>query len=407
MIAYLLKKFPRLSETFVLNEILGQESLGRDLHVFSRREPDEEPRHPELQALRANVEVLPQGAEMDPWKLLFDPPHGYEIELAGLQPLVREVASYGHPRASKLLTEALWLRGRCAELGIRHLHVHFATDSAITAMLLHEMGGPSYSLTAHAKDIYRSTVDPRLLARIVERSSFTVTVCDANVAHLESLLPANAAERVRRLYNGVDLGAFEVDDTRRASNEILAVGRLVPKKGFDVYIRALAALKSSGIDFRASLVGQGELEADLRDLATRLGLDEELEFTGPLDQAQVRQRLATATVFCLPCRIGEDGNRDALPTVLLEALASGVPCISTRVTGVPEILDQGQAGRLLSPDDVDGVKEALSDLLSSSGERAKLAERGRARARELFDSRAVARVLHGWHQEALESRSVR
>ena len=269
------------------------------------------------------------------------------------------------------------------------------------------MGGPSYSLTAHAKDIYRSTVDPRLLARIVERSAFTVTVCDANVAHLESLLPANAAERVRRLYNGVDLGAFEVDDTRRASDEILAVGRLVPKKGFDVYIRSLAALKSSGIDFRASLVGQGELEADLRDLATRLGLDEQLEFTGPLDQAQVRQRLATATVFCLPCRIGEDGNRDALPTVLLEALASGVPCISTRVTGVPEILDQGQAGRLLSPDDVDGVKEALSDLLSSSGERAKLAERGRARARELFDSRAVARVLHGWHQEALESRSVR
>lgn len=402
MIAYLLKKFPRLSETFVLNEVLGQEALGRNVHVFSRRPPDDEPRHPQLARLRAAVEVLPQGVDLDPWRLLFDPPHGRPMNLAGMSGLVREVVSLGHPRASKLLTEAVWLLGRCEELGVRHVHVHFASESAVTAMFLAELGGPTYSVTAHAKDIYRANVDVGLLERIVARSRFTVTVCDANVRHLAGLIPSRTMRRVRRLYNGIDVEFFAGTAAQRRPGEILSVGRLVPKKGFDVLLLALAELRARGVEFHACLVGQGEEEGALRALAASLGLSERVEFAGPLDQVAVRDRMARASVLCLPCRLDDDGNRDALPTVLLEALAAGLPIVSTRVTGIPEILDGGRVGMLVEPGAVGPVADALAALLADPALRASYSHLGRAWAAQQFDGRAAARALHGWHDEVLE-----
>ena len=240
-IAYLLKKFPRLSETFVLNEIVAQEAQGRPLHVFSRRRPpDDEPRHPELRRLRSPVEVLPPRREIDPWQVLFA---DSEALLARLGPVVRRARRWEHPRLPGLVAEALYLLERTAALGIRHVHTHFATDSAVAAMLLFELGGPSYSLTAHAKDIYRNTVSPALLERLFSRARFVVTVCDANVRYLEQRLSAAAMAPVRRLYNGIDLDSFAAPAARRrAAAHVLSVGRLVEKKGLHVLLDAFHRL---------------------------------------------------------------------------------------------------------------------------------------------------------------------
>ena len=211
------------------------------LHVFSRKPADDEPRHPELARLRAEVETLPNSSTLDPWAELFAPDSlgsSRAVSLALLERAIEELRGFGLTRLPRLVAEALYVRRRAQELDLGHLHAHFATDSAVVAMLAHQLGGPPYSITAHAKDIYRDTVDRGLLARLIEGSAFTVTVCDANIAHLERLLPASALGRVRRLYNGLNLDDFRFHDGARDEDHVLSIGRLVAKKGFDVLIDA-------------------------------------------------------------------------------------------------------------------------------------------------------------------------
>jgi glycosyltransferase involved in cell wall biosynthesis len=400
-VAYLLKKFPRLSETFVLNEILMQERGGLPVHVFSRRPPDPEPRHPQLADLKATVEYLSLQQSLEPWLAMFGPKPEQRRTLERFGELVRELSSYEHSRLPALFAEALFLLGRCRELGIEHVHVHFATDSAVTAMLVHDLGGPTYSLTAHAKDIYRTTVNARLLSRIVARSEFTVTVCDANVRHLSETLSKEAMSRVRRLYNGIDLVRFRPSTTPRDESHVLSVGRLVEKKGFPVLVDALAILRDRGVPFRATFVGEGEDRVRIEAAIAAAGLTSRIRLTGALDQDAVRAELGRATVMCLPCVIGDDGNRDALPTSLLESIASGLPCISTPVTGIPEILADGKVGVLVPENDPVATADAIQSLFEDRGERQRFATAGRAHAEHLFDAESSARTLREWFEHCL------
>lgn len=409
-LGYLLKKFPRLSETFVLDEILGQEELGRVVQVFARREPDVEPRHPQLARLRAAVDTLPPSREIDPWTPLFaaGKPRTGLVRRVGT--LVEEAAAeWSHPRFPSLLSEAIELLPRVRRAGVGHLHVHFATDSAIVAMLLRRLGGPTYSITAHAKDIYRSTVAPALLDRLFTGAELVVTVCDANVRYLAQRLSTAAMSRVRRLYNGLDLTAFPPPsaDAPRDEDHVLAVGRLVAKKGLPVFLEALARLRGAGRRVRATLVGDGEERENLVKRIVELGLGDRVRMTGALDRRGVRELMARATLFCLPCQVGPDGNRDALPTVLLEALACGLPAVSTPVTGIPEILDGGRAGLLVPEGDAAATASAMARLLDDSALRRRLANRGRRRVEQVFDLRRSAATLGAWFDAALAPRRMR
>jgi len=401
-LAYLLKKFPRTSETFILNELLGQEALGADITVFSRRPPDDEPRHPQLARLRARSVLLPPSREIDAWSELFD---GDDALVPAVRTVIATLKPYGHPRLPSLLAEAVLLRRLLREESVGHVHAHFATDGALVAHIVHALGGPGYSLTLHAKDIYRTTVDARLLDRLVAGSAFSVTVCDANVRHLAGLLSPSAVARVRRLYNGVDRAALQPDGRERDAGHVLSVGRLVEKKGFHVLIDALALLAEAGRDVRATFVGEGEdREVLVQRLAAR-GLPSRVSLVGALPQDAVVELLRSATVFALPCLVGQDGNRDALPTVLLEALAAGLPCVSTPVTGIPEILDAGRAGILVPQNDPAATAAALARLLDDAALREELARAGRAHAQRCFDLPTQARTLHGWFTEALAAAS--
>ncbi|MFT7484197.1 MAG: colanic acid/amylovoran biosynthesis glycosyltransferase [Candidatus Paceibacteria bacterium] len=405
-VAYLLKKFPRLSETFILTEVLTQESLGTRVCILARRPVDSEPRHPELANLKATVEQLPKTSQMEPWsRLCAAPPAGLGGDVwDGLQTCVRDYSSLIGERFPRLLAEALHIRQRAVDLALDHIHVHFATEAAIVAMLSKRLGGPSFSITAHAKDIYRSSVRSELLEQLVLNSQFLVTVCDANVQYLRSMLSPRAGERVRRLYNGLALERFPYNEAGREPAQILAVGRLVEKKGFHVLIDSLVELKRRGCPYKATLVGGGDEADALKQQASEAGLEAcDLVFTGPVDQDEIREHMKLATLFVLPCIVGADGNRDALPTVLLEALAMGVPCISTAVTGIPEILDQGRVGRIVHESGPLPLADTIENLLGDSDQRLDMARRGRSRALDLFDAQVVGATLQEWFQESVHA----
>lgn len=402
-LAYLLKKFPRLSETFILNELLAQERTGREIHVFSRRAPDDEPRHPELTRLKAVVETLPPKSEIDPWEMLVGDDSNPDDLLGRLGKLVREARTWGHARTPSLLVEALYLLKRTRELGIQHVHVHFATDSAVVALLMNRLGGPSYSITAHAKDIYRETVDFRFLDVLVRNSAFVVTVCDANRQWMAERLSAEAMAKVRRLYNGIDLATFRADGGPREPNHVLGVGRLVEKKGFHILVEALALLLAKGVDLQATIIGDGDQKQRIEELIAARGIGARVRMLGPRDAAEVRRHLSRATLMVQPCLVGNDGNRDALPTVLVESLAMELPSISTPVTGIPEILDHGRCGVLVPENDVPATAAAIEALLRDPARRARIAADGRRRAEQLFDGETIARTLSSWFDSALEA----
>jgi glycosyltransferase involved in cell wall biosynthesis len=272
-----------------------------------------------------------------------------------------------------------------------------ATD---VADLTHLLAGTPFSFTAHAKDIYRHTVDPERFARFASRARFVVTVCDANKRFIEERLVDERA-RVKRLYNGIPLDFF--DPGRRRPEEpplFLGVGRLVEKKGFDLLIRAAANLDKRGIDFRVGIVGQGDQEENLRALIEEV-VTSKVELLGPQAQEDVHALMMRATAMVLPCREGEDGNRDALPTVLLEALACGLPCVSTPVSGVAEILDDGRAGRLVPVNDPEALENTLADLLEDPATNERHAAAGRTRAEELFDLEKNVAILRGFFERSM------
>jgi glycosyltransferase involved in cell wall biosynthesis len=403
-LGYLLKKFPRLSETFVLGEILGQEALGREIVVFSRRTPDDEPRHPELARLAAEVVNVPPTSDLDPFTALLEAATLSPDFLERLGDVLARLRPLGLSRLGKLVAEALWLLDDTRRRGIDHLHVHFATDSAVVAHVVHALGGPSYSITAHAKDIYRDTVDVRLLDLLFAGSAFTVTVCDANVAHLAERLAPRALANVRRLYNGIERAAFEGVARRPMPGRILTIGRLVAKKGFDTLIDALAELARRDVAFTCEIVGDGEERDLLADRIAHLRLSDKVRLLGPQPADRVRERLGEATVFALPCRVGDDGNRDALPTVLLEAQAARVPLVSCAVGGVAEILDHGKAGVLVPEDDALALADALQHVLAEPRAFSSHVEHGLALGRREFDRARQAQRLGAWFDAALAAR---
>lgn len=398
-LAYLLKKFPRLSETFILNELLGQESTGRCARVFARKQSDDEPRHESYDRLRAIVEPFPPFQELDPLASIL-PLVGGQGGLGRLETVYRLSQLLPSFRGTRLVSEALYLSRRCHELGLRHVHVHFASEAAVVAMFSNLLGGPGYSVTAHAKDIYQSELTPELLQRVIVNSRFTVTVCEANRKFLIDTLGPGVESRLRVLYNGIATENWEGSSSRDECH-VLAVGRLVEKKGFHVLVSALTRLHREGKDIHATIIGDGEQRASLEAAIAERGMTKRIRLVGSLTQDQVRPWMMRASIFCAPCVIAQNGNRDALPTVLLEAMASGLPVITTPVTGIPEIVQGGRAGVLVPCGDAEALAEAIDSLLSDSTRRQKLATAGMHQVRQVFDAAQITQTLSGWFDEAL------
>lgn len=373
-IGYVLKRFPRFSETFILNELLSLEAQGFAPRIWSLLAPPEEPRHARLADLKAEVTLLSG------------------IEAPEVAPAPADAALFAGQSAAaiaRLIAKADRIAENASRAGITHLHAHFASDAATVALLAARRMGGTFSFTAHARDIWREYVDPETDAAKrrakLAAAAFTVTVSEVNAAHLRSIAP-EAAHRIHRLYNGIDLDLFRpATPVRRHPRLIVAVGRLVEKKGFADLIDACALLRAKGLPFRCRIIGDGPLHADLAARIARQGLSDAVELAGPLPQERLIAALGEATVVTLPCIVTADGDRDGLPTVLLEAMGRALPVVTTTVNGGPEIVAQNETGLVVPPNDPEALSRALGRVLSDARLAQTFGTAGRIRAERLFD----------------------
>ena len=369
-VGYVLKMFPRLSETFVLNELVELERQGVDVHVFSLKRPDEQLFHRDVARLRAPVSYAPDLGQH------VDPRVKHRRQAASLAPLVRRA-------------------------GVQHVHAHFASGATSVALHVHRLTGVPFSFTAHAKDIYTVTVRPQDLARKLRTAQFAVTVSDYNAEYLRALAPDS---RLVRIYNGLDLSLFSRNGAVPAAPPlVLGVGRLVEKKGFGDLVRACAVLRDRGVFFQCRIVGKGPLAKELRALVRELGLRRAVELSGPLPREELIGLYRRAAVVAAPCLVAADGNRDGLPTVLVEALALGLPVVSTPVTGIPELVEDGRTGLLVPERDPEALAGALDRLLADRARAGALALEGRRRVERAFDLRRNVARLRELFEEATAS----
>ena len=395
-IGYVLKRFPRLSETFILNELLQLERLGTRLEVYSLVDVAEEesnrPRHKLLQELKSGVTYLPARQPLKKWHVK----QGRFNEGEFSKHVLKEICGGEVPPESILLLQAAVIGCFARSQGVDHLHAHFASDAATVAMLAARLTGLPFSFTAHAKDIFHSAVNLDLLRQKISEAQFVVTVSEFNRKHLLDLTKEKCAEKIIRLYNGIDLERFKPNTTRKEPFDvILAVGRLQEKKGLRDLITACRLLADSGQEFRCEIVGDGPEEESIGQHIQKLGLEDRVRLAGAQPQEKIIETFWRATVFVLPCVIAANGDRDALPTALLEAMAAGLPVVSTRLVGIPEIVEHGKTGVLVPPGDPDELSRAIVQILRNSKLQQAFGQAGRARAEQFFDVRENVRKLRG------------
>ena len=390
-VGYVLKMYPRFSETFVVTEILALERHGADLDIFSLRPPADGRFHASLAQVRASVSYLSSpGRSLDLWSALAA---CRLVHPQGLVDNLEEILALPPGEAQ----QALLLATLVHERGITHLHAHFGSVASTVARMAARLSGITYSITLHAKDIFHDDVDRAALAVRLRDAALTITVSDFNERYLRRLY-GDATRTLVRIHNGIDLDAFPASRPSERPRVVVGVGRLVEKKGFAHLLDAVALLRDRGEAVRLDLVGGGAEEPALRARAADLALTDLVTFHGPLTQAETREVIRGGAVLAAPCVVGADGNRDGLPTVILESLALGTPVVATPVTGIPEAIIHGRTGLLVPEADPVGLADALGSLVGDPVLRCALADAGRRHVQVHFDALTNGRVLH----EALE-----
>lgn len=377
-VAYLVKRYPRYSETFVVNEILAHEAAGLAVEIFSLYPCIDSHFQDAISRVRAPVRHIlaenVKGTEF--WSAAED--------CARVIPDVWPKLSAGKGEEAKVVFQALRVAAAARRGGITHLHAHFATSATSVARLASWFAGVPFTFTAHAKDIFHESVDPADLRSKLCAAAACVTVSDFNLSHLRHEF-GDAASRVTRIYNGLDLAGLHYADPADRPPLVLGVGRLVEKKGFADLISACAILSARRMPFICKIIGEGECGSDLREQIKAMELRGVVELVGPMPQRQVFEVMRQAAVFAAPCIVGKDQNRDGLPTVLLEAMALGTPCVATDVTGIPEVVRHQETGLLARQNDPRSLADAIERMLMERTTRVKLARQARALIEDQFD----------------------
>jgi glycosyltransferase involved in cell wall biosynthesis len=382
-LAVVVKGYPRLSETFIAQELLALERRGFRFDIWSLRAPHDDRAHPMHDEIAARPRYLPEYLHEAPLRVL-----------RGLR-AARRLPGFG-------AALAVWRRdlrrdptrsrvrrfGQAAVLAAelpgetRFLYAHFLHTPASVARYAALMRGIGWGVSAHAKDIW--TTPGWEIAEKLAEARFAVTCTASGAAHLRAHAPG--ADRVDLAYHGLDLARFPEPPPRRGRHgpvTLLSVGRLVEKKGYDDLLAALARLPA-GLDWRLVHIGGGKLSARLRVEALRLGLADRIDWRGKRDQTEVIAAMREADLFVLPSKIAADGDRDGLPNVLMEAASQALPIISTRVSAIPEFVADGVEGRLVPPGDPAALAGAIASLAADPAARARMAAAALARLKGEF-----------------------
>jgi glycosyltransferase involved in cell wall biosynthesis len=404
----IVRSWPRLSQTFILNEVLALERLGVELTVVSLTRSRELTRQLHAAAVRATVRYLDESRPHEPLarvadhvKVAVPAPRRYVSAL--LLALRRPDLADGYATCSTMrcfahaIRVAAQLRRtgqiRRAGDGAGHLHAHFAHDPALVGLLVHRLTGVRFTFTAHARDLYQVPV-PSLLPRIAAASA-VITCCQANAEYLTSVLPAGLRDRVHVIPHGLPLDRFRAvpaGDHGRPIR-IVSVGRLVEKKGFPDLLKACAVVRAAGHDFTCDIYGSGPLADHLERLRDRLGLAGVVVFRGERDQEGIAEAFTSADVFALTPCVADDGDRDGIPNVMVEAMACGLPVVTTAAGGVLDLVRDGETGLVARPHDVAAIARNLATLLTDQRLRRQLGAAGRTAVEEGFDIEVSARRL--------------
>jgi glycosyltransferase involved in cell wall biosynthesis len=433
-VAYVLKGYPRMSELFIASEIYRLERLGVPLRLYVIKPADESRQHGIVARIKSKPEYLPATTSLTKTKLRrwlaahlkeFMPGlrsvarrHPLRVARAALAAFAQAVRARRGFRAwprkvyLKEFLQAAVVADRVLRSGdVRHLHAHFCHGATTVTWLASLMTGLPFSFTAHAKDIYCESLNPSgLLRRKMRAARFVVTCTDANREHLLKVEPR---AKVHCVYHGLNAEFTELlSDTNGAARasvseerrrlRALGVGRLVEKKGFDVLVEACGILRRREVPFEAVIVGEhGEHEEEIRRRIDALNLGDSVRLAGPMEQTRLFEEYRSAGVFCLPCRVLDNGDRDGIPNVLMEAMACGLPVVTTPVSGIPEIIRDGVNGRLVPPDDPAALADALLRIDADQQFARSLSDEARATVRERFDGERFAAQLATLFREVL------
>ena len=399
-LAFVLKGYPRLSETFIAQEIHALERAGLDIRIVSLRHPTDPRRHPVHYAIRAPVLYLPEYVHDEParvaraWRRARRRPGYREARRVWLADLRRDPTPNRARRFAQalVLSEELWPE-------VVHLHAHFLHTPGSVARYASLVRGLPWTCSAHAKDIW--TLPTWEKREKLADCRWLVTCTEANRRHLLALAPS--PDRVERIYHGLDLERFASRGRCPGRHQgsapaepvvVLSVGRAVEKKGYDDLLEALAVLPAR-LHWRFDHVGAGPALARLKARGDELGLGSRIRWHGALTQDEVIERYRSADIFVLASRIAADGDRDGLPNVLMEAQSQGLPCVATQVSAIPELIEHGVTGLLSPQRDPAALSAHIERLIVTPDLRETLGLAGRRNVAANFDMRAGIERLIG------------
>ena len=388
--AIVLKGYPRLSETFIAQELLSLQRIGLDYSIVSLRHPTDKRTHPIHQEINAAVNYLPEYLYQEPLRVLkawvqTRKLNGYaKAILIWLDDLRRDKT----PNRIRRFGQAMVLAHELPS-DVTLIHAHFLHTPASVARYAAIIKGLPWSCSAHAKDIWTSPEWE--LSEKLDDINWLVTCTSANVDHLRNLA-GRAPEKVNLLYHGLDFTRFNKRQSEYSKRDggildepvvLLSVGRAVEKKGYDVLLQALSTLPPE-LSWRLVHIGGGTLSKDLKKMAQLLNIDKKIEWMGAQSQQVVIAKYEIADLFVLASLVAKDGDRDGLPNVLMEAQSQGLSCLSTRVSAVPELIENDVTGVLVEPGQIDALKIALEHLITDPDARERLGKAGEIRVHESF-----------------------
>src|SRR6266487_5637089 len=389
-LGYLFSRYPLTSQTFCDAEMLALERLGVALEIGSVYPPLTSLRHEHISRLQAPIYYAPPQKILKIWEKNAKTTSKWPRELVN-----RHEQKYGPSvKAEQRARNALYFADLFTRKDVNHFHVHFANRAAHTALFLKEISGIPFSVTAHGQDLMKALGNDDLLREICAAAEFVAAETDYSRALLCQRCPDSAA-KIHRVYNGIDLARFptpQYDTARSAAAlantlgvapyevpRIISVGRLVAFKGFEYLIDACAELARRGFDFVCDIIGGGPLRDSLQAKIESLHLSSRINLLGSLSQQAVLEKLRSADIFALASVTDAQGASDVFPTVILEAMASACPVVSTRLAGIPELVVDGETGILVSPGETAALTEALAQLLCDRELRLRYGRAGRMR----------------------------
>ncbi|MBD9479909.1 glycosyltransferase [Pseudoxanthomonas sp. PXM02] len=388
---YVVSLFPCWSETFIVREITALIENGVDVRIISLKKPSETLVQADAQALMDRVRH-----PGSPLHALWGAAKAFVRNPAAVLSTLATVVA-GTWRSPSVLAKSLaaWLRGLehidwLRDFDPQVLHAHWATYPSTAAWTLSRVLRLPFGFTCHAHDIF---IERQLIARKIQDAAVAVTISRFNVDWLSQRETAQAREKLQVIHCGVDLRANPWQPDGRAPQQILTVGRLDPIKGFATLVEALALLAQRGVDFQCRLLGSGPLDASLRSLAQARGVADRIEFCGAQPQDVVRRWMGEASLFVLPSEVAPDGNRDGIPVALMEAMATGCPVVSTRVSGIPELVEHETSGLLVDEKQPVALADAMQRLLEDAALRRQVVGGAREKVEREFDARKEARRL--------------